>query len=48
MQPQSRRGAGLGNLVVLTRAIQTTSRAFNDFAGAGGDQAANRKMMGID
>jgi len=27
--------------------IHVTERAFDDFAGAGTDQAANRRMLGI-
>ena len=40
-------GAREGAKFVREHIIRVTERAFDDFAGAGTDQAANRRMLGI-
>ena len=40
-------GAREGAQFVADHIIHTTEKAFDDFAGAGADQAANRRMLGI-
>ncbi len=41
-------GAREGALFIQDHIIRVTERAFDDFAGAGTDEAANRRMLGID
>ncbi len=41
-------GAREGAAFIRDHIIRTTDRAFDDFAGAGTDEAANRHMLGID
>ncbi len=41
-------GAREGAAFIRDHIIRTTDRAFDDFAGAGADEAANRRMLGID
>lgn len=41
-------GAREGAAFVRDHIIRVTPRAFDDFAGAGVDEAANRRMLGID
>jgi sugar phosphate isomerase/epimerase len=40
-------GAGEGAQFISDHIIRVADRAFDDFAGSGADQAANRKMLGI-
>ena len=40
-------GAAEGAPFIAAHIIQTTERAFDDFAGAGTDDAANRRMLGL-
>lgn len=40
-------GAREGAAFVMDHIIRVTERAFDDFAGAGSDDAANRRMLGI-
>ena len=46
MRPED--GAREGADFVAAHIIRVTERAFDDFAGAGTDQAANRRMLGLD
>ena len=41
-------GAREGAAFVKSHIIRVTERAFDDFAGAGSDRAANRRMLGLD
>ena len=41
-------GAAEGAPFIAHHIIQTAARSFDDFAGAGSDQAANRRMMGLE
>lgn len=41
-------GAAEGAPFIAAHIIRTTERAFDDFAGAGTDEAANRRMLGLD
>ena len=41
-------GAREGAPFIAEHIIRVTERAFDDFAGAGSDEAANRRMLGID
>ena len=41
-------GAREGAFFVADHIIRVTEKAFDDFADSGADQAANRKMLGID
>ncbi|WP_061930747.1 sugar phosphate isomerase/epimerase [Aureimonas sp. AU22] len=41
-------GAAEGAPFIAAHIIQVTERAFDDFAGAGTDEAANRRMLGLD
>ena len=41
-------GAREGSAFVRDHIIQVTAKAFDDFAGSGTDEAANRRMLGID
>ena len=41
-------GAREGALFIQDHIIRFTERSFDDFAGAGTDEAANRRMLGID
>ena len=41
-------GAAEGAPFIARHIIQAASRLFDDFAGSGVDQAANRKMLGLD
>jgi sugar phosphate isomerase/epimerase len=43
----SEQGAAEGAPFIARHIIQTVTRAFDDFAGAGSDQAANRKVLGL-
>ena len=40
-------GAREGAAFVRDHIIRVTERAFDDFAGAGTDEAANRRMLGL-
>ncbi|HYH38976.1 MAG TPA: sugar phosphate isomerase/epimerase, partial [Azospirillum sp.] len=40
-------GAAEGAQFIEAHIIRVTEKAFDDFAGAGTDQAANRRMLGI-
>jgi hypothetical protein len=40
-------GAREGAQFIADHIIHTTEKAFDDFAGTGTDQAANRRMLGI-
>ena len=40
-------GAREGAEFVKAHIIRVTAKAFDDFAGAGTDEAANRRMLGI-
>ena len=46
MRPED--GAREGADFVAAHIIRVTEKAFDDFAGAGTDQAANRRMRGLD
>ena len=41
-------GAAEGAPFIARHIIQTAKQSFDDFAGSGTDQAANRKMMGLE
>lgn len=41
-------GAAEGAPFIAQHIIRVTEKAFDDFAGSGADEAANRKMLGID
>lgn len=41
-------GAAEGAEFILASIIRTTEKAFDDFAGSGADEAANRRILGID
>tara|TARA_R100000365_G_C2735754_1_gene65147 strand:- start:813 stop:1481 length:669 start_codon:yes stop_codon:yes gene_type:complete len=41
-------GAREGAEFIASHIIRVTEKAFDDFAGAGTDRAANRKMLGLD
>jgi sugar phosphate isomerase/epimerase len=41
-------GAAEGAEFINAHIIRTTEKAFDDFAGSGADEAANRKILGID
>ncbi|MEL6669593.1 MAG: sugar phosphate isomerase/epimerase, partial [Bacteroidota bacterium] len=41
-------GAAEGAPFINSHIIQVTERAFDDFADAGTDEAANRKLLGLD
>ena len=41
-------GAREGAAFIRDHIIRVTEKAFDDFAGAGSDEAANRRMLGID
>jgi sugar phosphate isomerase/epimerase len=41
-------GAREGAQFVRDHIIRVTEKAFDDFAGGGSDEAANRRMLGID
>ena len=41
-------GAREGALFIEDHIIQTTEKAFDDFAGGGADEAANRRILGLD
>jgi sugar phosphate isomerase/epimerase len=41
-------GAAEGAPFIARHIIQAASRSFDDFAGSGADQAANRRMLGLD
>lgn len=43
----SQQGAAEGAPFIQAHIIEVTERAFDDFAGAGADEAANRAMLGI-
>ena len=40
-------GAREGAEFIRRHIIRVTDKAFDDFAGAGSDEAANRRMLGI-
>jgi hypothetical protein len=40
-------GAREGAKFIADHIIRVSERAFDDFAGGGADQAANKKMLGI-
>jgi sugar phosphate isomerase/epimerase len=44
----SETGAREGAQFVRDHIIEVTAKAFDDFAGSGTDEAANRRMLGID
>lgn len=44
----SDQGAAEGAPFIARHIIQVANQSFDDFAGSGSDQAANRKMMGLD
>jgi sugar phosphate isomerase/epimerase len=41
-------GAAEGARFIADQIINVTDRAFDDFAGAGTDRAANRRLLGLD
>ena len=41
-------GAAEGAPFIARHIIQAAGRAFDDFAGSGSDQAANRRMLGVE
>ena len=41
-------GAAEGAPFIQRHLIRTTDKAFDDFAGAGTDAAANRRMLGLE
>ncbi len=41
-------GAREGSAFIRDHIIRVTERAFDDFAGSGVDQAANRRLLGLD
>ena len=41
-------GAREGSEFVRAHLIRVTEKSFDDFAGAGTDQAANRRMLGLE
>jgi sugar phosphate isomerase/epimerase len=41
-------GAAEGADFIRSNIIRTTEKAFDDFAGSGADEAANRKILGLD
>jgi sugar phosphate isomerase/epimerase len=44
----SAQGAAEGAPFIASHIIQAASQSFDDFAGSGADQAANRRMMGLE